>query len=742
MTLTPATRLGPYEILAPIGAGGMGEVYRAKDTRLERTVAIKVLPEHLVKNPELRRRFEREAKTISSLSHPNICTLHDLGQVDGIDYLVMEHLEGETLEQRLRRGPLPIGPALRHAVEIADALDRAHRHGVVHRDLKPGNVMLTKSGAKLLDFGLAKLAGSDPADAVSSLATAEKPLTEEGTLLGTFQYMAPEQLEGKEADARADLFAFGAVLHEMVTGRKAFEGKSKASLITAIMGSEPAPLTTLAPMAPPALERVVRTCLAKEPDERWQSAHDVAAELRWIAEAGSQAGAPAPVVSRRKNRERVAWVTAGLALVAAGWLGLTRARPAASPVALRTNILLPENVRLNNAVLSPDGSRLVFSGIDAAGTTRLWVRPLDSYSATPLAGTDGGRLPFWSPDGQSVGFFADNKLKRVALTGGAPIILHDVDGVGGAWAPSGEILFTAATGPVLRLAPGGGKAEPVTSLDASRSETAHRYPFFLPDGRRFLYLALNVSGNSRDPANRIWVGSLDGEPAKPLVPANFNAQYADGHLLIVRGGDLGGSLLAQPFDANRLETRGEPVTLADQIGLYGEYLGFASYSVSANGTLAYDAFRLVTRLEWFDRAGKKTGDFGEPGPHFAPRISPDGRHVAFDVYETGTQTTQIWVGDLARGVRTRLTSGPGSNVGAVWSPDGSRIAFQSDRKHQADVYVRPVTGAGAEEAVTDEDRQRIPVDWSRDGRFLTIFDREGGGNRLIQLSTIPLSGDR
>ena len=742
MTLSPATRLGPYEILAPIGAGGMGEVYRAKDTRLERTVAIKVLPAHLVKDPDLRRRFEREAKTISSLSHPNICTLHDLGQVDGIDYLVMEHLEGETLEERLRRGPLPLGAALRHGVEIADALDKAHRHGVVHRDLKPGNIMLTKSGAKLLDFGLAKLAAHESLDGVSALATAERPLTEAGTLLGTFQYMAPEQLEGKDADARADLFAFGTVLYEMITGHKAFEGKSKASLISAIMGSEPAPLAALAPMAPPALERVVRTCLAKEPDERWQSAHDVAAELRWIAEAGSQVGAPAPVVSRRKNRERLAWVVAAIAVAVAGWLAFTRARPAPPLRALRANVLLPENVRLNNAVISPDGSRLVFSGIDPSGKVQLWVRPLDSYAASPLTGTDGAVLPFWSPDGGSVGFFADKKLKRVSVSGGAPITLCDVDGVGGAWAPSGEILFTAPTGPVMRLPAGGGKAEAVTTLDSSRHETAHRYPFFLPDGRHFLYLALNASGNARDSANRIWVASLDGAPAKPLIPSNFNAQYADGYLLVVRGGDAGGSLLAQPFDAKKLETTGDQVTVVDQVGLYGDYLGVGAYSVSQNGTLAFDAFRIVTQLEWFDRAGKKTGAFGDTGPRFAPRISPDGTQIAFDEYDTGTQTTQVWVGDVARGVRTRLTSGPGSNSGAVWSPDGSRIAFQSDRKHQADVYVPAAAGTGAEEAITDENSQRIPIDWSRDGAFLTVFDREGGGNRQIQLSAIALTGDR
>ena len=746
MTLAPGRRLGPYEIESAIGAGGMGEVYRARDTRLDRTVAIKVLPTVLGDDADRRQRFEREAKTISGLNHPNICTLHDVGRQDGIEYLVMEHLEGESLQERLKKGPLPLAQALRHAVEIADALDKAHRHGVTHRDLKPANVMLTRSGAKLLDFGLAKLQASESNGGVSTLATAAKPLTEAGTILGTFQYMAPEQLEGRDADARTDVFAFGAVLYEMLAGRKAFEGKTQASLISAIMGSEPPPLSALAPLTPPALERVVRACLAKDPDDRWQSAHDVAAELRWISEAGSQAGLPAPALARRKHRERLAWAVAALALALAAFAGwrLVGARSGLtpSPFVLRTNVLLPEKVFLNSAVISPDGTRLVFSGVDATGKVQLWVRPLDSYTAAALPGTEGGVLPFWSPDGRHVGFFADKKLKRVDVSGGVPIILLDVDGVGGAWAASGDILFSASTGPIHRLPAGGGKAEPVTTLDAALHETAHRYPFLLPDGRHFLYLALNVSGNSRDPANRIWVGSLAGEKARPLIAANFAAQYADGYLFFIRGGDLGGSLLAQPLDVLTFETKGDPVTVADQIGLYGDYLGLGNYSVSRSGTLVFDAFRLRTRLEWFDRAGKQVGVFGDPGPHFNPRISPDGTHIAFDFYDTGTQTTQVWVGDVSRGVRTRLTSGPSSNSGPVWSGDGSRVAFQSDRRHQADVYVRRRDGTGTDEALTDEDGQKIPTDWSRDGRFLALFDREAGGNRLIRLSALPLDGDR
>jgi len=744
VTLSAATRLGPYQITAPIGAGGMGEVYRAKDTRLDREVAVKILPEGFAADEQRRARFEREAKTISSLNHPHICTLYDVGHENATHYLVMELLEGESLVDRLAKGPLPPDQVLRFGAQIADALECAHKHGVVHRDLKPGNVVLTKTGAKLLDFGLARAAATGVASGSSDLMTAAKPLTEQGTIVGTFQYMAPEQLEGQEADARTDLFALGALLFEMATGKHAFEGKSRTSLIAAIVSTQPPPISSVVPMCPPALDHIVRKCLEKEPDERWQSAHDVAEELRWIAQAGSQAGVASSIAVRRRTREGLAWTLAAVAMAVVGWLGVSRARlaPGPSQGVLRTNILLPEKLRLNNAVISPDGSHLVFSGVDSTGKVQLWLRPLDAYAAAPIAGTEGGIVPFWAPDGRNIGFFADKKLKRVEVSGGAPIILSEVDGAGGAWAPSGDILFNSLTGPIHRLPAGGGKPEPVTVLDASRHETAHRYPFLLPDGRHFLYLALNAAGNARDPANRIWVGSLDAAPAKPLIAANFNAQYADGYLLFVRGGDAGGSLLAQPFDLTRLETSGDPVTVADQISLYLDYLGFGAYSVARNGTLVFDAFRLLTRLEWFDRSGKQTGTFGEAGPHFNPRLSPDGTRIAFDQYDTGTQTTQIWVGDVVRGVQTRLTSGPSSNSGAVWSPDGSRIAFQSDRKHQANVYIRAVGGTGADEAGTDDDRQTIPIDWSRDGRFLTMFDREGAGNRQIRLSALPLSGDR
>ena len=585
----------------------MGEVYRARDTRLGRTVAVKVLPAHLSGNPELRERFEREAKTISSISNAHICALYDVGRENGIDFLVMEYLEGETLSARLARGPMPAEHVVRFGLEIADALDKAHRQGIVHRDLKPGNIMLTKSGVKLLDFGLAKWKGAAVPAALSGLSampTHATPMTAEGSILGTFQYMAPEQLEGKEADPRSDIFAFGATLYEMATGRKAFEGKSQASLIAAILEHEPPSIATIQPAAPPALDRLVRNCLAKDPDERIQTAHDALLNLRGVGET-SQSGAAAASARRKRPREALAWGVAAAALAIAAWLGFSQRRPREPEHrVIRTNVLLPEKVQLNSAAISPDGSRIVFSGRDAAGKVQLWVRALDSFAAAPLAGTAGAIMPFWSPDGRFLAFFADKKLKRVESDGGSPLVLYDVDGLGGSWSKAGDIVFTGPSGPVYRLAAAGGKAEPVTKLDEKTGETAHRYPFFLPDGKHFLYLALKLAGNSRDPANRIWVGSLDGSPGKPLVPANFNPQYANGYLLYVRGGDFGGILVAQPFDAERLEVLGDAVTVSDQISFYQDYLGFGNFAVSEAGTLVYDSSQFLTRLQWFDRGGQ------------------------------------------------------------------------------------------------------------------------------------------
>ena len=445
MALAPGTRLGPYEVLSALGAGGMGEVYKATDIRLSRTVAIKVLPEHVASNPDLKQRFEREAKTLAALSHPHICPIHDVGNQNGIDFLVMEYLDGETLEQRLKKGALPLDQALQIGIQIAEALAVAHRAGIVHRDLKPGNIMLTKSGAKLLDFGLAKAGAPPVAGSLSMLPTTPPNLTAQGTILGTFQYMAPEQLEGQEADARTDIFAFGAVLYEMVTGKKAFEGKSQASLIHSIMGVDPPPMYSLQPLTPPVLEHVVHCCLAKDADDRWQSASDVMRELKWIVETDAQlstaAQSQAPAFRRR---ERIVWASAlgFVMLIAAGAVVWMRAAAAVVPSPeTRLEITTPPTSDPISFAISPDGRRLVLVA-SGDGQPRLWLRPLDATATQPLAGTEAASFPFWSPDSRSIAFFANGKLKRLDIGSGPPQVIADaLAGRGRAWSDDGTILF-------------------------------------------------------------------------------------------------------------------------------------------------------------------------------------------------------------------------------------------------------------------------------------------------------------
>jgi hypothetical protein len=573
MSLDPGTRLGPYEILSPLGAGGMGEVYRARDTRLDRVVAIKILPSHLAGDAELRQRFEREARAISSLNHPHICTLHDIGHQDGVDFLVMEYLEGETLAERLRRGPLPLEPLLRVAVGIAEALDRAHRLQVVHRDLKPVNVMLTKAGVKLLDFGLAKLGGPQPVrelSRLSTLATEDRsPLTAEGTIVGTLQYMAPEQLEGKDVDARTDIFALGAVLYEMTTGRRAFEGENAASLIAAILTTDPSPISDTQPMTPPALDRLVRMCLAKDPDERWQSARDVARELLWIGEGGSRAAAASSAVAAPARRERI-WIGAcvllGLSTLVLGSLYYRDAR--VEREILRLSVEPPPGNRLISVsdvagppVISPDGRSIVYLAMDQSGARKLWLRRLDSMEAQPLPGTDNTTFPFWSPDSRAVAFFSGQKLKRLDVSGGLPVtVCASGDGRGGNWGRDGTILFSSDYRSGLsRVSASGGEPAPVTRPDGVR-HTSHRWPQLLPDGHHFLYLAVSHDPSKSD-NDAIYWATLDGRENRMLMRGAANAIYVSGWLMYVRDTNL----FAQRLDPARGELRGEPATVASDV---------------------------------------------------------------------------------------------------------------------------------------------------------------------------------
>ncbi len=721
MTLTAGSRLGPYEILSAIGAGGMGEVYKARDTRLERTVAVKVLPEHLTSNEDLRQRFEREAKTISQISHPHICALYDVGREGDRDYLVMEFLEGETLAARLDKGPLPSEQLLRYGVEIADALDKAHRQGIVHRDLKPGNVMLTKSGVKLLDFGLAKFqtAARDNlisgASVLATQAQPSRPLTEHGTILGTFQYMAPEQLEGGEADARSDIFAFGSVLYEMATGKKAFSGKSQASLAGAILRDEPTSVSEIAPMLPPALNRVIKTCMAKDPEDRFQTAHDVKLQLQWIAEGGSQVGLPAPVAARRKSRERLAWGIALAALVAAAALGFGFVRRApAKPRAVRFEIGAPEGVIAIDAPrVSPDGRYIAFNATDSEGKTRIWIRALNALTAQPLNGTEGTTRPFWSPDSRFLGFMAEGKLKKIEVTGGpAQKICDAPTGADGSWSTQGVILFDG-TGkdPINRVSATGGTAVPAAKPDPSRKESEVGWPEFLPDGKHFLYMAIGLK--AEDSTYR--VGTLDSTESKMLAPAQTLVTYSPpGYLLFVRDK----TLVAQPFDASAFKTKGEPVPLAEHVGT--DSVGLATFSVSRDGTLAYRTGESGARLLWVDRTGKELDSLGDRGEYANPILSRAGDRLAFGLNDARSGKSDIWVRDLARGVNSRFTFAGGNNELPVWSPDGNTIVFRSDRNGTYDLFEKAASGQGEEKLLFKSDEQKFATDWSRDGKFIAF----------------------
>jgi Tol biopolymer transport system component len=721
MALPSGTRLGPYELVAPVGAGGMGEVYRARDTRLERTVAVKVLPAHLSENAELRQRFEREAKTISQLSHPHICALYDVGNQDGVEFLVMEYLEGQTLAERLVRGPPPLEQVLRYGIQIADALDKAHRSGIVHRDLKPGNVMVTKSGVKLLDFGLAKAlapAGKTSGASLTALPTqAGSNLTQEGTILGTFQYMAPEQLEGREADARTDIFAFGCVLYEMATARKAFSGKSQASLISSIMGTEPPPVSTVAPMTPPAFDRVVRKCIAKDPEDRWQSAADLGSELKWISES-SQAAPPLPSISRARSRGRLfLWMALAVATAALAFMVLRR-EATATPRKIRFTIPLPEGntfgsfAQAGAVAVSPDGRRLAFTAIPPGGRSALWVRDLDALTPRVLPSTEGAALPFWSPDSRFIGYFAGGKMKRVDVSGGVSQTLCDAPyAYGGTWSSDGVILFSPDSNrSLMRVAASGGAPTSETTLVSG--EIGHYWPSFLPDGRHYLVLV----ESEKAPSTEIHVGTLGKKENRRLTAAESGALYAPpGYLLFVREG----ALTAQAFDARRLQLTGEPIPVAERVGRMGGAgpTRYGPFSASSNGVLAYGAVAVVSsQLVWFDRRGQVLG-ISSPGDYADPELSPDGKRVAVCRDDPRTGTPDIWIMEISRGMQSRLTFHPRWEVYPVWSPDGSRIAFAWDKEGHTDIYLK-AAGGGVEELLFKERRATYPLDWSRDGRLL------------------------
>ena len=739
MTLQARDRLGPYEILSPLGAGGMGEVYKARDTRLDRTVAIKILPDSLAADPEFRERFDREARSISQLTHPHICTVYDVGERQGAAFLVMELLGGVTLAERLAEGALPLDQALKVAIELSSALAAAHRAGIIHRDLKPGNIMLTREGAKLLDFGLAKTdAAAVVAAGHSMLPTTPGGLTAIGTILGTVQYMSPEQLEGQTVDARTDLFSLGAVLYEMLAGRKAFEGRTSASLIGAILKEDPPAISTLRPLSPPSLDRVVRKCLEKDPEARWHSAYDLHDELVWIAADRTSTTAAAAAASR-PWRERAGWIaalvvavlSAGLSFLWAGW----RETPAASDAQeMRLQIVTPAGANLVGFAISPDRRALVYEAA-SQGRTQLWIRSLDSDTARPLDGTEGASKPFWSSDSRSIGFFTTGQLKRIDLDGGIVRTLASApQSRGGTWGTSATILFAAGSAGSLNAVPaGGGDTVAVTRVDRPR-QTGHRFPHFLPDGRHFLFYSLGAP-DSRG----VYLGTLGSIDAQRLFDADSAAVFAaPDRVLFAREG----ALWAQRLDLTTLRPVGEPVPVSTQVAVVADLFGEVALSETAPGLIAYRAGADKRQFVWLDRTGRQVGAIGglDEGQPAGPKLSPDGRTVLFR--RTLSGNTDLWSIETSRNVLRKLTSHAAREYEALSSPRSDRMVFSSDRAGVLNFYEASLSGSGpsAETVLLETPEHKNPTDWSADGRFILYsVQSPTTGNDLWVL---PLFGDR
>ena len=728
MTVTSGTRLGPYEILGAIGEGGMGEVYKATDTRLNRTVAIKVLPPHFAGDTDMKQRFDREAQTIAGLNHPHICTLHDVGEQDGVSFLVMEHIEGETLAARISRGALPIDEALKVALEIIDALDKAHRQNIVHRDLKPANIMLTKGGTKLLDFGLAKWAAGQP----GSHAAQETRLdvTAKGTMIGTMQYMSPEQVEGREADSRTDLFGFGAVVYEMLTGKKAFEGKTQASLIGAIMKAEPRPVSHLAQMTPPVLDHVVSRCLAKDPDERWQTAHDLMVQLAWISRSRTDTTVSPAIAEAERKSKRLTMILTTCALAVAAGLAAPAYlyfRGPAEPEAIQFRHTII-GLSAQDIGISPDGRAIAFvAKPDTAGATSLYVRPAGGVTARKIAGTDNASQPFWSPDSTHIAYVTGGRLKKVPGVGGASEDLAEAkDFSGGAWsaAGGGTILFGTSKG-LSRVSAEGGPAAIVTEL--GQGETGHLWPNFLPDGTHYTYLAWSDDAASR----AVYVAALDTKDRQRLLAEESNTVYAastgsTGYLFFHRGP----TLFAQPFNAKTLKFTGEPAQLAggvavgqtgrglfdvSQAGALIYFQGASGGGASGRGGIAVAQFGFLDRTGGRVEIGVESGDLGDMN------LSPTGSLIAVTKQETGARSSDIWVVDWRLTKQTRLTSDPSDDINPVWAqPDGQQIAFTSWRKGNADIYIKNANNVGDETPLIQTSANESIEDWSKDGKYIAF----------------------
>lgn len=728
MDLATGTLLGPYEIVSPLGAGGMGEVYRARDTRLDRTVAIKVLPEHLSSTPELKQRFEREARTISKLNHPHICILHDIGSENGRDFLVMEYLEGQTLGERLEKGPLSLDELVKIGTQIADALDRAHHAGIVHRDLKPGNVMLTKTGAKLLDFGLAKPAGlaASSGSGVAPLLSAamtmtlpslQSPLTQQGALVGTVEYMSPEQIQGIEADARSDIFAFGAVLYEMATGKRPFEGKSQIKVASAILEDDPPPIHALRSATPLLLDQLISRMLTKDPGQRWQCAADVGSALKLIA--AQQAAIPKGT-SIPRWRQALPWAIAALMLLAAVAL-LFRKPQQPEPRRVVSFLVPPGDLnfditsdRAAPPALSPDGTKLVFG---AGG--KLWLRQLDQADARELEDTQGASFPFWSPDGRSIGFFQAGKLRIMDIQGGGPTTICDaVNARGGTWSTAGFILFAPTIqSPIMKVSISGGTPVAVTTLKPG-VETTHRFPQILPDGRHFLFYAANHRDIFHE-GTGVFIGSVDGGDPVRLLPVESSALFVSSKVMFVRGT----TLLAQDLDLRNLRLSGEPMPIAYNVdtdtGIWRPIL-----SVSGSGVMVYRSGESGKHvLQWFGTTGQPESGIIE-GDFSSSASSPSGRLIA----ESIEPQASLWVADLNAVTRVKLSD---TSLNPVWSPDEKQVVYAHFQTAGiAQMAVKNSDGTGNGKVLFPEPVWQVPTDWSHDGKYI-LYNRGDPANTHI-----------
>ena len=748
MSLPAGTRFGPYEIIAPLGAGGMGEVYRARDSRLARDVAIKVLPAAYSSDPERLRRFEQEGRAAAALNHPNILAVHDVGthasRESGPDvfYVVSELLDGDGLDQRMLSGALPMRKALEYSLQLAHGLAAAHARGVVHRDLKPANVFITTDGCvKILDFGVAKLTDRQP-PAAGALPTTAATETTPGLVIGTIGYLSPEQVRGLPADHRSDIFALGAILYEMLSGRRAFAGATTADTMTAILNEDPPELPLAERHIPPVLARIVDRCLEKNPGSRFQAAGDLAFAIEALSSQPGGTTARSDTAAPARMNRRVAWTVAGVVGVAFAALLAFAAmmyfgRGPLKAETTRFTISPPDGWTTFGGVrlaVSPDGRRVVFTARSTDGKAQLWLRALDALLAQPLPGTDGGVNPFWSPDSRFVAFFAEGKLKKIDVTGGLPITLCDSPGLqGGTWSRDGVIVVGGAPN-LLRVSASGGIPTAVSVL--GKEESAHSGPWFLPDGRHFLFSASGQATGTIGWTN--YVGSLDSLERVHIADAAWSkALYTQGHVLFPRDT----TLMAQGFDVRRFVTTGAAFPVAEQIQVVAG-LGVGIFSVSENGALAYQTGtgQGMWELVWKDRGGNAVGQLGNRGTYADLQLSPDAKRVTVSLVDNAQRTRDVWQLDVLRGLRTRFTDDPSDELASVWSPDGTRIVFNSRRKGRLDLYVKASTGVGDDALLLSDRTDKYPTSWSADGRFILYMSVTAG--RAADLWVLPVSGER